>query len=120
MSSNSKMLQRVYDAQNKDELADAYSDWARQYDRDLLEQGYILPFYITAFVARYLQKGDGPILDAGVGTGLSGPYLDALGFTGLAGTDMSDEMLHQTVNPFIMLPFNSLFFSGGEMIQASN
>ena len=93
MSSNSKMLQRVYDAQNRDELADAYSDWARQYDRDLLEQGYILPFYITSFVARYLKKGDGPILDAGVGTGLGGPYLEALGYTGLAGTDMSDQML---------------------------
>ncbi|MEP0941349.1 MAG: class I SAM-dependent methyltransferase [Rhizobiaceae bacterium] len=93
MSEHSEMLQRVYDAKNKEQLADAYGIWARQYDRDLLEQGYILPFYITSFVARYLQKGDGPILDAGVGTGLTGPYLDALGYRGLAGTDMSDEML---------------------------
>ena len=82
------MLQRVYNARNKDELADAYGEWARQYDRALLEQGYILLFFITAFVSRYLQKGDSPILDAGVGTGLTGHYLKALGFTGLAGTDM--------------------------------
>ena len=44
-------------------------------------------------MARYLPKGAGPILDAGVGTGLTGPYLAALGYVGLAGTDMSDEML---------------------------
>ena len=58
MSSNSKMLQRVYDAQNKDELADAYSDWARQYDRDLLEQGYILPFYIEGATQKYRVLGE--------------------------------------------------------------
>lgn len=93
MSEHSEMLQRVYDAKNNAELARAYSDWANQYDRNLLEEGYILPFFITAFVARYLPPGSGPILDAGVGTGLSGPYLAALGYTGLSGTDMSQEML---------------------------
>ncbi len=93
MSDDSQMLQRVYDAQDKEELASAYGEWARRYDRDLLAQGYVLPFFITSFVARYLPKGSGPILDAGVGTGLTGPYLAALGYTGLVGTDMSDEML---------------------------
>ncbi|MEP1209656.1 MAG: class I SAM-dependent methyltransferase [Rhizobiaceae bacterium] len=93
MSEHSEMLQRVYDAKNTEELSSAYGEWARRYDRDLLEEGYILPFFITSFVARYLPKGEGPILDAGVGTGLSGPYLQALGYTGLAGTDMSDQML---------------------------
>lgn len=93
MSEHSRMLQRVYDSKNNAELADAYGEWAKRYDRDLLEEGYILPFFITSFVARHLDKGDGPILDAGVGTGLSGPYLVALGYTDLAGTDMSEEML---------------------------
>ena len=93
MSEHSEMLQRVYDAKNDSELARAYSEWSHQYDRDLLEEGYILPFFITAFVARYLPVGSGPILDAGVGTGLSGPYLAALGYTGLSGIDMSEEML---------------------------
>lgn len=93
MSEHSQILQRVYDAQDNEELASAYGEWARRYDRDLLEQGYVLPFFITSFVARYLPRGAGPILDAGVGTGLTGPYLAALGYTGLAGIDMSDEML---------------------------
>lgn len=93
MSEHSEMLQRVYSAKDQDELTSAYGAWARRYDRDLLEDGYILPFFITSFVARYVPKGEGPILDAGVGTGLSGPYLAALGYSGLAGTDMSEEML---------------------------
>ncbi len=93
MSEHSKMLQRVYGAQNEAELADAYGEWSRRYDRDLLADGYILPFFITAFVARYLPAGSGPVLDAGAGTGLSGPYLAALGYHGLTGCDMSEDML---------------------------
>ena len=93
MSEHSEMLQRVYDAKNEAELASAYGEWSRRYDRDLLGDGYILPFFITAFVARYLPAGSGPVLDAGVGTGLSGPYLAALGYHGLFGYDMSEEML---------------------------
>ncbi len=93
MSEHSEMLQRVYDAKNEAELASAYGEWSRRYDRDLLGDGYILPFFITAFVARYLPAGSGPVLDAGVGTGLSGPYLAALGYHGLSGCDMSEEML---------------------------
>jgi len=93
MSDHSKMLKRVYGAKDHDELSSAYGDWAKRYDRDLLEDGYILPFFITSFVARHVPKGEGPILDAGVGTGLTGPYLAALGYSGLAGTDMSNEML---------------------------
>jgi SAM-dependent methyltransferase len=93
MSEHSEMLQRVYDAKNEAELASAYGEWSRRYDRDLLAEGYVLPFFITAFVARYLPSGAGPILDAGVGTGLTGPYLAALGYSGLSGIDMSEEML---------------------------
>lgn len=93
MSDHSEMLQRVYDAKNDAELANAYGEWSRRYDRDLLEDGYILPFFITAFVARYVPPGSGPVLDAGVGTGLAGPYLAALGYHGLTGCDMSEEML---------------------------
>jgi predicted TPR repeat methyltransferase len=35
----------------------------------------------------------GPLLDAGCGTGLSGPYLKALGYKSVEGLDFSDEML---------------------------
>ena len=51
--------------------------------------GYYLPFQITAWVARYVPAGEGPLLDAGCGTGLSGPALKALGYNDIAGLDLS-------------------------------
>ena len=55
--------------------------------------GYLLPFLIAAWVARYVPVGEGPLLDAGCGTGLSGPSLKALGYDDIAGLDLSPEML---------------------------
>ena len=40
-----------------------------------------------------MQAGEGPLLDAGCGTGLSGPSLKALGYHDIAGLDLSDDML---------------------------
>ncbi|MEQ1943586.1 class I SAM-dependent methyltransferase [Mesorhizobium sp. VNQ89] len=40
-----------------------------------------------------MPKGDGPILDAGCGTGLSGGYAKALGYDRLEGLDFSPDML---------------------------
>ena len=39
------------------------------------------------------RSGAGPLLDAGCGSGLSGPALAALGYTEIEGLDLSDEML---------------------------
>jgi predicted TPR repeat methyltransferase len=86
-------LERVYAAKTPEELAAAYAQWAADYDRETAEKGYCLPFLITSWVARHVPKGSGPILDVGVGTGLSGPYMKALGYEALAGFDLSDDML---------------------------
>lgn len=75
------------------ELTSAYADWANDYDRQTAELGYGLPFLIAAWVARYVERGTDPILDAGCGTGLSGPFLRALGYDNVEGLDMSPEML---------------------------
>ncbi|MGN6468584.1 MAG: class I SAM-dependent DNA methyltransferase [Rhizobiaceae bacterium] len=88
-----RALDLVYSASTQAELHDAYSLWANEYDRETAELGYGLPFLIGAWVARYVPRGDGPILDAGCGTGLSGPYLKALGYDHIEGLDMSAEML---------------------------
>jgi predicted TPR repeat methyltransferase len=88
-----RALDLVYSASSQAELHDAYSLWANEYDRETAELGYGLPFLIGAWVARYVPRGDGPILDAGCGTGLSGPYLKALGYDNIEGLDMSAEML---------------------------
>lgn len=93
MSHEEEALDRVYAAKSPRELERAYADWAADYDRDTIALGYSLPFVIAGWVTRYVPHGDGPLLDAGCGTGLSGPFLKALGYDALVGLDYSREML---------------------------
>ncbi len=93
MDEKNDALDRVYAAGTPAELAAAYASWAASYDRETLEMGYCLPFLITAWVARYVPRDTGPLLDAGCGTGLSGPFLNALGYARIEALDLSGEML---------------------------
>lgn len=86
-------LDSVYGAGSPDALDAAYAAWAASYDSETASLGYLLPFLITAWVARYVAAGEGPLLDAGCGTGLTGPQLKALGYSDLVGLDLSDDML---------------------------
>src|SRR5262245_36930681 len=86
-------LEAVYAAKTPEELAEAYRQWAATYDSETLSIGYYLPFQITAWVARYVPPDEGPLLDAGCGTGLSGPALESLGYDDITGLDLSDDML---------------------------
>ncbi len=86
-------LERVYAARNPDELSAAYADWAATYDRDTFRDGYHLPFSVAAWMARHVPADAGPILDAGCGSGLSGPILAALGYPDIEGLDFSADML---------------------------
>ncbi|MBO3758215.1 class I SAM-dependent methyltransferase [Ciceribacter sp. L1K22] len=89
----SEGLEKVYAAQSGDELASAYSTWSTDYDRENLSSGYCLPFMISAWVSRHVPRDAGPLLDAGCGTGLSGPAMRALGYPVVEGLDFSEEML---------------------------
>lgn len=86
-------LDSVYSADSPQAVEKAYADWAASYDSETASLGYLLPFLITAWVARHVSAGEGPLLDAGCGTGLTGPQMTALGYTDLAGLDLSNEML---------------------------
>jgi predicted TPR repeat methyltransferase len=86
-------LDAVYAAASPEELADAYAGWSASYDRETLSLGYALPFVVTSWLARHVPVGTGPLLDAGCGTGLSGPFARALGYDDLEGLDFSSEML---------------------------
>ncbi|BCG92120.1 class I SAM-dependent DNA methyltransferase [Mesorhizobium sp. 131-2-1] len=86
-------LDSVYSADTPEALAKAYAEWNATYDSETASLGYLLPFMITAWVARHVPAGEGPLLDAGCGTGLSGPSLKALGYGDIAGLDLSDDML---------------------------
>lgn len=90
---HSDALDGVYAAKTPAQLAAAYAAWSNGYDRETSALGYCLPFVIAAWVARHIPIGAGPLLDAGCGTGLSGPYLAALGYGDLEGLDFSEEML---------------------------
>lgn len=89
----SDALEQVFAARDEAELTRAYAAWSSQYDVETAAAGYALPFYIAAWVARYVPVSAEPLLDAGCGTGLSGPYLAALGYGRIDGLDMSAEML---------------------------
>lgn len=93
MSSDKSPLEEVYAARSREELVSAYANWSVDYDRETIAAGYCLPFVITSWVARHVPVGDGPLLDAGCGTGLSGPCLRALGYEAIEGLDFSEEML---------------------------
>lgn len=86
-------LDSVYGAGSPEALGDAYAAWAASYDSETASLGYLLPFLIAAWVTRYVPAGEGPLLDAGCGTGLTGPQLRALGYHDLVGLDLSDDML---------------------------
>ena len=65
-------VQWVYSSKNKEELAERYDQWARDYDRDLeSEFGYTCPKYAVDYFIKYVPLNAG-ILDAGAGTGLVG------------------------------------------------
>lgn len=89
----SEALEQVYAAGNEAELQTAYAAWANGYDTETAALGYALPFIIAAWVARHVPANASPLLDAGCGTGLSGPYVAALGYSQIDGLDMSPEML---------------------------
>lgn len=93
MTPEKSALDEVYAANSGEELASAYARWSSDYDRETIALGYCLPFVIAGWVARHVPKDAGLLLDAGCGTGLSGPYLRALGYDAIEGLDFSEDML---------------------------
>jgi len=86
-------LARVYHGRTNDDLREGYDVWATDYDADMDGRGYRLPGFVTALLARNVALGDGPILDAGAGTGLLGEWLALAGYDDLVALDLSEAML---------------------------
>lgn len=68
-----------------------YEDWAESYDADLAKRGYHTPRRIAAALREQMAE-NGPVLDFGCGTGLSGLALKAEGFDPVDGTDITPNM----------------------------
>jgi predicted TPR repeat methyltransferase len=86
-------LGAVYAAKKPEEIAGVYDAWAESYDAEMAVAGYRHPSIGLALLARHLPRGAGPLLDAGVGTGLIGPWLGIMGYGPVEGLDISPGML---------------------------
>ncbi len=89
----SKNLDVVYGATSAADVAKSYDDWSERYDSEMASLGYRHPTICLAMLTRYLKKGDGPILDAGAGTGLLGEWMAIAGYDTVEALDISEGML---------------------------
>ena len=90
---SSAFLQKVYSAKDNRDLKEAYDQWAEKYDAHVTAFGYMIPAVAAGLFGKYVTLETTPILDAGAGTGLMGSILDALGYRGQVGIDISEGML---------------------------
>jgi SAM-dependent methyltransferase len=87
-------LDRVYGASDLADLEAAYDGWAKSYDEDVNQLGYLIRTVSTGYIGRYIPP-DASVLDAGAGTGLIGSYLKPMGYHRLSAIDLSDAMLQR-------------------------
>jgi len=90
---SSAFLQKVYSVKDNRDLKEAYDQWAEKYDAHVTAFGYQIPAVAAGLLGKYVTTDTTPILDAGAGTGLMGSILDAIGYRGQVGIDISAGML---------------------------
>ena len=96
MVSDNKTLDKVYTAQDHEQLMDAYKDWATDYDNDTVGKfGYVAHVASADALDEVLDSTSAFILDAGCGTGLVGEELAKKGYTRMDALDYSKEMLDE-------------------------
>lgn len=83
----------VFEAKDRQELANRYDEWASEYEDDLVDPGG--PRESVALLTKYVPSRHARILDAGCGTGLVGSLLAKQGYDNLEGLDLSTGMLEQ-------------------------
>lgn len=89
-------LSKVYAVTTPEECVEAYRDWAKGYEDDVVGRfGYVAPKVTAEAFAQHLAPGSAPVLDAGCGTGLVGTELAARGFATVDGLDICPEMLEE-------------------------
>ena len=96
MVSENKTLNKVYTAENHQQLMDAYKEWATDYDTDTVNRfGYVAHVASAEALDKVLRNKAAVILDAGCGTGLVGEELVKRGYSAIDALDYSREMLDE-------------------------
>jgi len=93
MANHKNHLNLSYGLETVDEIQNHYSDWAKTYDAEIIDNGYASPYRCAEALTEFAPDKDLTILDIGCGTGLSGKILNEYGFTNLDGCDINPEML---------------------------
>lgn len=88
-----QFLKNAYNLANSGATKDLYRDWAATYDEEITANGYASPVRTAEALVKSGAQLDGPVLDVGCGSGVSGLFLRDAGFTELHGSDFSPEML---------------------------
>ena len=89
-----ELLRRAYGLSSDAQSLALYRDWAKTYDRTMLDGlHYQSPMLIADRLAALLPQRDSKVLDIGCGTGLAGRALAAHGFSTIDGIDISPEMM---------------------------
>lgn len=88
-------LNSVYRVKSPEEAREFYTQWAKTYDSEVKDNGYITPRRCAAALKQCVPQLDLPIMDLACGTGLSGLALQEAGFSCIDGYDFSPAMLEQ-------------------------
>jgi len=89
-----ELLRRAYGLSSDEESQALYRDWAKTYDKTMLDGlHYQSPRLVAARLADFMPARDSAVLDIGCGTGLVGRELAARGFMVVDGIDISPEMM---------------------------
>ena len=89
-----KQPDNIYELHDSEKARALYSDWAKRYDDDLLNEfGWRGHLAVAAQVGLLVADKSANILDAGCGTGFCGAALQAQGFTALTGMDLTQDMI---------------------------
>lgn len=124
MMDKTQRLQGVLGSTGGKDIADRYDDWAAKYEADMASAGYRTPIIACSLFARHVPTDNGPVLDAGAGTGMGADNLRLLGYDEIHGVDASPRMLdaarrkglyaslHEAMLGGSVLPFEDDTFAG--------
>lgn len=87
------LFEKVYTTTSVSEQRRNYDAWAKDYDKDVMESGYLGPSLLAHDLISVPETRPTTVLDVGCGTGLSGLALKTLGVDVIDGVDLSPEML---------------------------